>query len=91
MLPSLEEYDAFLENLWQIKDYRDYIINYLMRYHYTRNKDLVDKKKQIYSLIKLAIICSSIGANCVWCTLGTLTKRHARMRKNLWKSSLRGL
>ena len=40
-LPSLEEYDAFVENLWQKKMHREYIINYLMRFHYVRNLDCI--------------------------------------------------
>ena len=38
-LPSLEEYNLFVENLWQKGMHREYIINYLMRYHYVRNLD----------------------------------------------------
>ena len=40
-LPSLAEYDAYLELLWTKGKYRDYIVNYLMRHHYTRNMDLI--------------------------------------------------
>ena len=38
-LPSLEEYNLFIDNLWQKKMHGEYIINYLMRYHYVRNLD----------------------------------------------------
>ena len=41
VLPSLEEFDAFIENLWQKGLYREYIINYLIRYHYVRNLDCI--------------------------------------------------
>ena len=41
VLPPLEEFDAFIENLWQKGLYREYIINYLMRYHYVRNLDCI--------------------------------------------------
>ena len=40
-LPSLEELDAFIEELWQKKLYREYVLNYLIRHHYTRNLDLI--------------------------------------------------
>ena len=40
-LPSLKEYDDFIENLWNTCSYRMYIINYLMRNFYTRNVDLI--------------------------------------------------
>ena len=40
-LPSIEEYDTFIENLWQKGMHREYIINYLMRYHYVRNLDCI--------------------------------------------------
>ena len=40
-LPSLEEYNLFIENLWQKGMHREYIINYLMRYHYVRNLDCI--------------------------------------------------
>ena len=39
-LPSLEEYDAFVENLWQKGMHREYII-YLMKFHYVRNLDCI--------------------------------------------------
>ena len=49
-LPSIEELDAFLENLWKQNKYRDYICNYLIRHHYVRNQDLlfdiVETKKE---------------------------------------------
>ena len=40
-LPELAEYDAFVENLWSEGKYREYIVNYLMRYYYVRNQDLM--------------------------------------------------
>ena len=40
-LPSLEEFDLFLEDLWQKSKFRDYIVNYLIRHHYVRNMDLI--------------------------------------------------
>ena len=41
VLPNLEEFDDFLEMLWQKSKYRDYIVNYLIRHHYVRNQDLM--------------------------------------------------
>jgi len=41
VLPPLEEFDAFIETLWQKSLYREYIINYLMRYHFVRNLDCI--------------------------------------------------
>ena len=41
VLPALEEYDAFIQDLWDTCKYREYIINYLMRHYYTRNLDLI--------------------------------------------------
>ena len=40
-LPSLEEVDNFIETLWKKGMYRDYICNYLIRYYYVRNMDLL--------------------------------------------------
>ena len=40
-LPSLEQLDAFIENLWQKGMYRDYVVNFLLRHHYVRNIDLM--------------------------------------------------
>lgn len=40
-LPSLEELDHFIETLWKKGMYRDYICNYLIRYYYVRNMDLL--------------------------------------------------
>ena len=40
-LPSLDELDNFIENLWKQNKYRDYIINFLLRHHYVRNQDLI--------------------------------------------------
>ena len=39
-LPSLEEVDGYIETLWKQSKYRDYIVNYLIRYYYVRNQDL---------------------------------------------------
>lgn len=51
VLPSLGEFDNYLELLWSDKKYKEYIINFLIRHHYVRNKDLlfdiVDKKSDI--------------------------------------------
>jgi hypothetical protein len=51
VLPSLGEFDNYLEILWVDKKYREYIVNFLIRHHYVRNKDLlfdiVDKKSEI--------------------------------------------
>ena len=51
VLPSLGEFDNYLEILWVDKKYKEYIINFLIRHHYVRNKDLlfdiVDKKSEI--------------------------------------------
>ena len=51
VLPSLAEFDAYVEFLWSSKKYREYIVNFLLRHHYVRNKDLlfdiVDKKSEI--------------------------------------------
>ena len=51
VLPSLGEFDNYLELLWSDKKYKEYIINFLIRHHYVRNKDLlfdiVDKKAEI--------------------------------------------
>ncbi len=51
VLPSLGEFDNYLELLWSDKKYKEYIINFLIRHHYVRNKDLlfdiVDKKSEI--------------------------------------------
>ena len=51
VLPSLGEFDNYLELLWSDKKYREYIVNFLIRHHYVRNKDLlfdiVDKKSDI--------------------------------------------
>ena len=51
VLPSLGEFDNYLELLWSDKKYREYIVNFLIRHHYVRNKDLlfdiVDKKAEI--------------------------------------------
>ena len=41
VLPTLEEFDNFLEDLWQKSKYREYIINYLIRHYYVRNQDLI--------------------------------------------------
>ena len=40
-LPTLEDYDIYLESLWVKKKYKEYIINYLLRHHYVRNLDLI--------------------------------------------------
>ena len=40
-LPSLEEVDNFIETLWKKGMYRDFIVNYLIRYYYVRNQDLL--------------------------------------------------
>ena len=40
-LPSLEEVDNFIETLWKKGMYRDFICNYLIRYYYVRNQDLL--------------------------------------------------
>ena len=36
-LPSLEEYDQYLDDLWTAGKYREFIVNYLLRHHYVRN------------------------------------------------------
>ena len=36
VLPTLDEFDACLANLYECKMYRDYIINYLIRHLYVR-------------------------------------------------------
>ncbi len=41
VLPSISEFDAYLESLWENNSYRDYIVNYLIRHHYVRNLDLI--------------------------------------------------
>ena len=41
ILPSLNLFDDFLEELWQKNKFRDYIVNYLIRHHYVRNQDLI--------------------------------------------------
>ena len=40
-LPSLEEYDQYVDDLWTAGKYRDFIVNYLLRHHYVRNLDLI--------------------------------------------------
>jgi len=40
-LPSLEEVDGYIETLWKKGMYRDFIVNYLIRYYYVRNQDLL--------------------------------------------------
>ena len=40
-LPSLEEYDQYLDDLWTAGKYREFIVNYLLRHHYVRNLDLI--------------------------------------------------
>jgi len=40
-LPSIEVVDNYLEELWSKSKYREYIINYLIRYYYVRNQDLI--------------------------------------------------
>ena len=40
-LPSLEEYDEYVDSLWTAGKYRDFIVNYLLRHHYVRNLDLI--------------------------------------------------
>lgn len=40
-LPTLQEFDDFLETLWKKDNYRSYIVNYLIRHHYVRNMDLI--------------------------------------------------
>jgi hypothetical protein len=51
VLPSLGEFDNYLEILWVDKKYKEYIINFLIRHHYVRNKDLLfdttEKKSDI--------------------------------------------
>ena len=51
VLPGLGEFDAYIEFLWSSKKYKEYIVNFLIRHHYVRNKDLlfdiVDKKSEI--------------------------------------------
>ena len=51
VLPSLGEFEDFIETLWYAKKYKDYIINFLIRHHYTRNKDLnfftTEKKTEV--------------------------------------------
>ena len=41
ILPELDEFDTFIENLWKRGLYREYIVNYLIRHHYVRNLDLI--------------------------------------------------
>ena len=40
-LPTLSEFDLFLEDLWKMNKFREYIVNYLIRHHYVRNMDLI--------------------------------------------------
>ncbi len=40
-LPTLDELDNFIEDLWNKAKYREYIVNYLIRHHYVRNQDLM--------------------------------------------------
>ena len=40
-LPTLSEFDLFLEDLWGENKFREYIVNYLIRHHYVRNMDLI--------------------------------------------------
>ena len=48
MLPTLDEFDNFIESLWQKSKHKEYIINYLIRHCNVQNQDLifdiVDKK-----------------------------------------------
>lgn len=39
-LPSIEEFDEFLDNCYENEEYMKFVINYLIRFHYVRNKDL---------------------------------------------------
>ena len=41
VLPSIQEYDDYIEDLYQKEDYLPYVINHLIRHHYVRNKDLM--------------------------------------------------
>ena len=53
VLPTLDEFDQFLESLWERNKWKEYIINYLIRHHYVRNQDLifdvVESKKDVDS------------------------------------------
>lgn len=41
VLPSLQEFDDHIEQLYQKENYLPYVINHLIRHHYVRNKDLM--------------------------------------------------
>jgi len=41
ILPELEKFDEYLETLWNKNNFRDYIVNFLIRHHYVRNQDLI--------------------------------------------------
>lgn len=41
VLPSLDDFDAYLETLWKEYRLKEYIINYLIRHHCVRNQDLI--------------------------------------------------
>ena len=41
VLPSLQEFDDHIEQLYQKENYLSYVINHLIRHHYVRNKDLM--------------------------------------------------
>ncbi len=41
VLPDLDVFDDYINLLWQKNDYRAFIINYLIRFHYVRNQDLL--------------------------------------------------
>ena len=70
-LPSLEDYDIYLESLWDKKKYKEYIINYLLRHHYVRNLDLIfdivsSKSETLDDLCKNYIWLDRRQSRCVY-------------------------
>lgn len=70
-LPSLEDYDIYLESLWDKKKYKEYIINYLLRHHYVRNMDLIfdivsSKSETLDDLCKNYIWLDRRQSRCVY-------------------------
>ena len=59
VLPEITEFDDYIEDLFNKSKFREFIVNYLIRHHYVRNKDLM------FHIVEKKSECDNI-ANWMW-------------------------
>ena len=60
VLPTLDEFDNFIESLWQKSKHKEYIINFLIRHCNVRNQDL------IFDIVDKKADTNKLNTNYIW-------------------------